>query len=148
MSYYSVLDVPAGAPLEAIKAAYRRKLLQVHPDKQRCSANSDTNNASSDLIRIQEAYDILKDPQARAVYDSRLRSEQLRSRFEGIPWMTIKVSDMDLVEDSHGHSLYEYDCRCGGVFELRMELLHELARGPVQLTCLHCSSGLQIDSQF
>lgn len=132
--------------MEAIKAAYRRKVLEVHPDKQRCSAKSNSSNASNDLIKIKEAFATLKDPQARAVYDSRLRSEQLRSRFAGVPWMTIKVSDMDLVEDSNGQPVYEYDCRCGGVFELSIQCLQELARGPVHLTCLHCTSGLEINS--
>lgn len=145
MSYYSILEVPEDSPVEVIKAAYRRKLLQVHPDKQQIGATTSASNAV-EICRLQEAFNVLKNPHTRAVYDSQLRSEQLRCRFEGIPWMTIQVSDMDLVEDTNGQPLYEYECRCGGVFELSTDHLHHLAQGPAQLTCLHCTSSLEVTS--
>eukprot|EP00892_Ulva_mutabilis_P007692 jgi/Ulvmu1/5295/UM022_0089.1 len=146
MSYYTVLGVPEDASLEAIKAAYRRKLLRVHPDKMQLAATVSTDTAASELKMIQEAFSVLKDSQSRCIYDAQLRSAQQRVRFEGIPWMTIQVSEMDLVEDARGQPLYEYECRCGGVFELGMDSAHDLVQGDIQLSCLHCTSALKVTS--
>ena len=61
--YYAVLGVDRDADTEAIKRAYRRLAKQHHPD---------TNNAPDAEARfkeINEAYEVLSDPQKRATYD-------------------------------------------------------------------------------
>ncbi len=47
---YDVLGVPRGAAEDAIKAAYRKKAKQHHPDLNR-DGNSD------EFVRVQAAYD-------------------------------------------------------------------------------------------
>ena len=62
--YYDVLGVQRGADPAAIKAAYRRLAKECHPDRYNgCSEKEARFKA------INEAYDILKDPQKRAAYD-------------------------------------------------------------------------------
>src|SRR3989337_3475049 len=62
--YYELLGVPRGADEAAIKAAYRRLAKECHPDRfNGCS------DKESRFKAINEAYDILKDPQKRAAYD-------------------------------------------------------------------------------
>src|SRR5438270_1546216 len=62
--YYDLLGVSRGADEAAIKSAYRRLAKECHPDRHNgCSEQTERFKA------INEAYDILKDPQKRAAYD-------------------------------------------------------------------------------
>ena len=62
--YYDLLGVERGADEAAIKAAYRRAAKEHHPDRKNgCKESEDHFKA------INEAYDVLKDPQKRAAYD-------------------------------------------------------------------------------
>lgn len=62
--YYSVLDVPRGASDDEIKKAYRRLAMKWHPDK-----NDGSKEAEEQFKQVTEAYDVLRDPNKRAVYD-------------------------------------------------------------------------------
>jgi molecular chaperone DnaJ len=66
--YYRVLGLPPGATVEQVKAAYRRRALRYHPDKNR-SANKDND----ELFKgCSEAFSTLSDPKKRAQYDGQL----------------------------------------------------------------------------
>ena len=62
--YYDLLGVPRGADEASIKAAYRRLAKECHPDRHNGCANQEAR-----FKAINEAYDVLKDPQKRAAYD-------------------------------------------------------------------------------
>ena len=62
--YYEMLGVPRGADEAAIKAAYRRLAKEHHPDRKNGCKESEAR-----FKAINEAYDVLKDPQKRAAYD-------------------------------------------------------------------------------
>jgi len=62
--YYETLGIQKGASADEIKKAYRKKAMQHHPDKNQGNAHSET-----EFKKINEAYDILKDPQKKAAYD-------------------------------------------------------------------------------
>jgi len=62
--YYELLGVPRGAEDAVIKAAYRRLAKEHHPDRHNGCADKEAQ-----FKAINEAYDILKDPQKRAAYD-------------------------------------------------------------------------------
>ncbi|KAF3940764.1 hypothetical protein ABW19_dt0207567 [Dactylella cylindrospora] len=64
--FYSLLGVDQTADQDEIKKAYRRKALELHPDKN----VNDVETATRLFSEIQAAYEVLSDPQERAWYDS------------------------------------------------------------------------------
>ncbi|EFX00844.1 c2h2 finger domain containing protein [Grosmannia clavigera kw1407] len=64
--YYELLSVERTATDEEIKKAYRRKALELHPDRN----FNDTENATRKFAEVQTAYEVLSDAQERAWYDS------------------------------------------------------------------------------
>lgn len=61
---YEVLGVEQGASPEEIKAAYRRAAMKHHPDR-----NQGDDEAHAAVQAVQQAYDVLSDPEKRAEYD-------------------------------------------------------------------------------
>jgi len=62
--YYQLLGVARGADDAAIKAAYRKLAKECHPDR-----HNGCRDQEARFKAINEAYDVLKDPQKRAAYD-------------------------------------------------------------------------------
>ncbi len=62
--YYSILGVSPDASLEEIKRVYRKLVLKYHPDR-----NPGDREAEEKFKEINEAYDVLSDPEKRAQYD-------------------------------------------------------------------------------
>ncbi len=63
--YYAILGVAKEATLEEIKAAYRVLVRRFHPD-----VNPDNPHAAEVTASINEAFDVLSDPEKRAMYDN------------------------------------------------------------------------------
>lgn len=63
--YYDVLEVDRDADDDMLKKSYRRLALKNHPDKN--IANE--KEAKEKFQQIQQAYEVLSDPQERAWYD-------------------------------------------------------------------------------
>lgn len=62
--YYNLLGVARDADAEEIKKAYRKLALQYHPDR-----NEGSKESEEKFKEITEAYEVLRDPEKRAVYD-------------------------------------------------------------------------------
>jgi len=61
--YYEVLGVPRTASQEEIKKAFRRLAMQYHPDRNK------EDGAEARFKEVNEAFEILSDPEKRAAYD-------------------------------------------------------------------------------
>uniref|UniRef100_A0A7M4FY09 DnaJ homolog subfamily C member 11 n=1 Tax=Crocodylus porosus TaxID=8502 RepID=A0A7M4FY09_CROPO len=65
--YYSLLNVRREASQEELKAAYRRLCMLYHPDKHR---DPELKTQAEQLFNlVHQAYEVLSDPQTRAIYD-------------------------------------------------------------------------------
>jgi len=65
--YYEVLGVPRSASPEEIKRAYRRQARKHHPDLQPPGERAKANET---IQLINEAYEVLSDPEKRKKYDA------------------------------------------------------------------------------
>lgn len=59
--YYEVLGISKGASADEIKKAFRRKAVELHPDKQ--------GGDEAKFKEVNEAYEVLKDPAKKQRYD-------------------------------------------------------------------------------
>jgi len=70
-NFYQTLNVPIGASMEQIRAAFKRKAMELHPDK----------NPSEDAVRsfqkLNEAYSILSNPEKRERYNAGYDEEDI-----------------------------------------------------------------------
>ena len=61
--YYKILGVTRTATADEVKKSYRRLARKFHPDV------SKEKDAEAHFKEVQEAYEVLKDPEKRAAYD-------------------------------------------------------------------------------
>lgn len=63
--YYDILGVDSKADEKTMKKAFRKMAMKLHPDK-----NQDDPLAKEKFQELNEAYEVLKNPNDRAWYDS------------------------------------------------------------------------------
>src|SRR5216684_5695712 len=77
--YYEVLGVTRGADADTMKRAYRKLARKFHPDV------SKEKNAESKFKELQEAYEVLRDPDKRTAYDQLGRDYRTGQQFRPPP---------------------------------------------------------------
>ena len=77
LDYYSILEVSTSATTTEIKKSYRRLARLHHPD-----LNKDARDTH--IKRLNEAYEVLRDPIKRAAYDTQRREKKERAEAQAI----------------------------------------------------------------
>ena len=96
--YYEVLGVPRSANEADIKKAYRQLALQHHPDR-----NPGNKEAEDNFKEASEAYEVLRDPEKRDLYDRYGHEGLRRTGFSGFAgFEDIFSSFGDIFEDFFG----------------------------------------------
>jgi curved DNA-binding protein len=69
MNYYLILGIPADADEETIRHAFRVLARQYHPD-------AGSGSSAEKFRQVFEAYETLRDPARRALYDNSLQARR------------------------------------------------------------------------
>jgi curved DNA-binding protein len=67
LGYYHLLGLEPHSSFQEVKQAYRRLARQFHPDLQPASLQKE---AERRMMELNTAYDVLRNPERRAQYDS------------------------------------------------------------------------------
>src|SRR4030042_7516 len=89
--YYQTLGVARNASEGEIKKAYRKLAMKYHPDR-----NRGNKQAEEKFKEINEAYEVLSDPQKRARYDQLGSAGDWSQRMGGMPQGGTRVEYGDL----------------------------------------------------
>jgi curved DNA-binding protein CbpA len=83
MNFYAILGISPDADDDAVRAAYHHLARRYHPDRG-------LGSSSEKFREVTAAYETLRDPQRRAVYDRGLRVRPPAARVPveplGAPW--------------------------------------------------------------
>ncbi len=131
--YYEILGVDRNASEEDIKRAYRRLALKYHPDR-----NPNNKEAEEKFKEATEAYEVLRDPAARARYD-RYGHSGVRGFDFGFDFSSFDLSDAlrafmrdfgSQFDDFFGFSTERRAANRGSDLKIRIALsLEEIATG-------------------
>ncbi|MGB9800505.1 MAG: DnaJ domain-containing protein [Thermanaerothrix sp.] len=80
MDYYNILRIPLDATAEEIRSAYFAAIRAYHPDV------NPSPEAREIFIRVQEAYEVLSNPQRRATYDANIPPEYRQPPSVALEW--------------------------------------------------------------
>jgi diphthamide biosynthesis protein 4 len=149
-SPYELLGVNSKASAEEIRHAYQQLARTVHPDR---------GGGDEVFVRVQRAYDTLREPEARRRFDAEARAVELAEAAHAARVFEVEMEDLHYEEEEEEEEpaegtaedsemggarrivgVWRCDCRCGDGFELSAE---QLAAGEA-VPCRSCSLVLQL----
>lgn len=163
-THYEILGLPEAIrneshiPAQTLKSAYRRALLQNHPDKSqtqnKAPSPSCTGVSTYSIDQISEAFRILSNSRSRATYDKELKLQRENSNTEGgkggqgQAFRTgVETVDLDDLEVDDDQNIWYRSCRCGdecGFLIAETDLEEAADDGEVNVGCRGCSLWLKV----
>lgn len=127
---YSILGVTSSASAEEIKAAFRNKCREHHPDKRGCSDK---------FMELKVAYDKVGDGDSRVIYDRQVRDAVLKS--DDVYDDELSIDNFEFNEDS---TMLTCSCpRCSSIISITESVLYNSNPGT---SCPMCSLSFRIDA--
>ncbi|GER32431.1 DNAJ heat shock N-terminal domain-containing protein [Striga asiatica] len=143
-THYEIIGVEEDASQEEIRKIYRTALLNYHPDKLQKSSEPlcPEHERNNYFLEVQKAWEVLNNPESRALYDNELR----KSRLNFVNADDVSLNDM-VVEDFGGCFELLYNCRCGDFFSIDSSELEEMGytftnNGGGEVSLLRANSSL------
>ena len=131
-NFYTILGVTPRASPEDLRHAYRRALMQLHPDKA-------GKGKSADMDTLRMAYLTLTSPELRAEHDEMLAmaSNTVIEGTKGRPAEVVSLDD--LVPNDNGEWIHP--CRCGSQYRISG---NQLEQGTHLISCEGCSEVIYV----
>ena len=157
-SYYDVLGVPKGASEAEVKKAYRRLARKSHPD-----VNPDDKDAEARFKEINEAYQVLSDPESRSKYDKygekwkyadRIEEAQAAQSRSSFSWFSGRQETAPFLGGTSGDILEDLFSRGGrGLFRTTVEqpveiTLEEAYQGTTRQIVVPAITGSETDRRL
>lgn len=163
-THYEILGLPEAIrneshiPAQTMKSAYRRALLQNHPDKSQVQSKASlhTGVRAYSIDQISEAFQILSNSRSRATYDKELKLQRENTNTEGGKGgqgqgqgfrTGVETVDLDDLEVDDDQNLWYRSCRCGderGFLIAETDLEEAAEDGEVNVGCRGCSLWLKV----
>ncbi|KAG1691990.1 hypothetical protein DVH05_025969 [Phytophthora capsici] len=153
-SFYEVLDLDANCSAADVRRAYHQAARKYHPDKRSNDVGLDSSDGSvledeKQFLRVQEAYETLRNEELRRRYDAKLQQDDLvRKREEEVVVVSDEVTLADMQREvlpgeggDEDEVLYSHQCRCGDVYEITAD---ELQEGVDVVPCTGCSLHIRV----
>jgi diphthamide biosynthesis protein 4 len=132
---YDVLGVPHNAATDEIRRAYHRLAREQHPDR-----SCDAPEGHQAFVRLQQAWEVLREPEQRRRYDAALDAERYALLRASALTHDVDLSDMEYAEDGCGGGVWSFACRCGAMFKLTES---QLSAGIETLECHSCTLSIR-----
>ena len=156
LNHYQLLSLearqyaPVLSPAE-VKAAYRRALLEYHPDKRSSlTVTPPKKTCSKRPITVDDialAYKVLSESPLRAEYDRWLYSKELSGDSDRTHDTGLETVDLDDLAFDPESSIWSRGCRCGderGVTVTELELEKNVEDCELIVGCKGCSLWLRV----
>ena len=147
IDYYEALGVPRTATEKEIKSAYRKLARQHHPDLHQ----GDAKKAAEEKFKtINEAYEVLSDPEKRAKYDRLGMNWQAGQDFQpgpdmgGFDFRNVNINGQDL----HGFSDFFASMFGGQDIFGRRGARTERQRGPLRGEDIEADINLLVEELY
>jgi diphthamide biosynthesis protein 4 len=157
LNYYQLLSLQQRQSADVlssheVKTAYKRALLQHHPDKQRGSSVAKlSKNARPSSVTVDDialAYKVLSEPSLRAEYDRWLFAKDSKVDTDNRVHRTgLETVDLDDLLFEPTSSTWSRSCRCGdekGFVVTESELENNAEDGELIVGCKGCSLWLRV----
>lgn len=156
VTHYQILNISPSIlstqhdPSSLIKRAYRRALLQNHPDKATSTQQPKTVGNAYSIDQITEAFNVLASPTERAAYDTslKLQADPEAQSLVGKKFQTgVENVDLDDLEFDEQDEFWFRSCRCGndrGYFFTEDDLMEVSDEGELMVGCQDCSLWLRV----
>lgn len=96
INFYRILNISPLASLKEIKAAYVKKVQIYHPDK-----NGGNQIAKKKFQEVYQAWEVLKDPKQKLLFDKQLQSKRLKQAQKNVHLSSlIKLKTQNLKEEA------------------------------------------------
>lgn len=130
--YYSILQVSRTSTQNEIKKSYQNLAKRFHPDRVK------SLNDGVDFRLINEAWEILQDPELRNQYDARLTLQKVQPSI----WMEVDLDEMkENYNQEKNQHFFTWDCRCSGQYEITED---SMENGIEMVQCSSCSSSIRV----